>query len=169
MTKSGIDQQDLDQQDIDQQDLEVPFIPTNEWGLDADLRFLNHGSFGACPSEVLAYQSQLRDQLEYSPVRFNLEQLPRLLTSAKASLAPIVGCDVQDFCFVGNASEGVMTILNSIDWQIGDEVVISRDSYPACRHMLTHLSQKYHFAIKVAHTPFASLDLEWTELVIDAF
>ena len=154
---------------IDQQDLEVPFIPTNEWGLDADLRFLNHGSFGACPSEVLSYQSQLRDHLEYSPVRFNLEKLPRLLTSAKASLAPILGCDVQDFCFVANASEGVMTVLNNIDWQIGDEVVVSRDSYPACRHMLTHLAQKHHFTIKVAQTPFASLDLEWTKQVIDAF
>ena len=62
-----------------------------------------------------------------------------------------------------------MTVLNSIDWQAGDEVVVSQDSYPACRHMLTHLAQKYSFAVKVAQCPFTGFASEWNELIIDAF
>ena len=40
------------------------------WALDSTITFLNHGSFGACPREVLAWQASLRDRLEREPVTF---------------------------------------------------------------------------------------------------
>ena len=40
------------------------------WNLRKSTVFLNHGSFGACPKEILAYQRQLRDQLEEDPINF---------------------------------------------------------------------------------------------------
>ena len=38
--------------------------------LEPDMAFLNHGSFGATPKEVMAVQSDLRQRLESQPVRF---------------------------------------------------------------------------------------------------
>ena len=40
------------------------------WNLKESTIFLNHGSFGACPNEVLEYQNKLRSELESDPVNF---------------------------------------------------------------------------------------------------
>ncbi|MCA9612237.1 MAG: hypothetical protein KC586_05715, partial [Myxococcales bacterium] len=45
------------------------------WPLEPGLAFLNHGSFGACPFEVLEAQTRLRLQMEREPVRFFVREL----------------------------------------------------------------------------------------------
>ena len=39
------------------------------WTLDPEVAYLNHGSFGACPRQVLEFQAELRAQLEREPAR----------------------------------------------------------------------------------------------------
>lgn len=45
------------------------------WPLDPNVTFLNHGSFGACPRDVLRHQSELRAELEAEPVRLLSREL----------------------------------------------------------------------------------------------
>src|SRR5262249_42870174 len=73
------------------------------WPLDPDVIFLNHGSFGACPREVLQHQQRLRDRMEAGPVRFLSRDLDDLLDEARAALARFVGADPDDLGFVTNA------------------------------------------------------------------
>ena len=40
------------------------------WELAEDAAFLNHGSFGACPREVLAEQDRIRRTMESAPDAF---------------------------------------------------------------------------------------------------
>ena len=42
----------------------------HHWNLKESIVFLNHGSFGACPKEILDYQKRLRDELELDPINF---------------------------------------------------------------------------------------------------
>lgn len=144
-----------------------PLIDPSKWRLDPTLTFLNHGSFGACPIEVLEAQSAIREQMERSPVRFNLVQLPTLYEAARERIGPLLGISPNDLLFVSNASEGVSIALHSVVWREGDEVIVSQDSYPACRHMLTALSERYQINVKVAMTPFGGED--WSKRVYSAF
>jgi len=95
------------------------------WPLDPQVRFLNHGSFGACPRHVLDYQAQLRQLLERQPVEFLGRKLPRLLDEARRGLAGFLGCAADDLVFVRNATAGVNAVLRSLPLKSEDELVVT--------------------------------------------
>jgi len=84
------------------------------WRLDADVTFLNHGSYGACPEPILETQRMWRDRLESEPVRFLGGELPGLLAEARESVGRFLGADPEGLAFVPNATTGVNTVLQSL-------------------------------------------------------
>ena len=92
------------------------------WGLAPGIAFLNHGSFGACPRHVLAYQSRLRAAMEAEPVRFLYRELPQRLGEARSDLGAFLGADPDDLAFVPNATTGVNTVVRSLALSADDEV-----------------------------------------------
>src|SRR5215469_10480270 len=62
-------------------------LPRDEWLLDPDVAFLNHGSFGATPRAVLAEQERWRALMERHPTHFMSEELPPALRAAAERLA----------------------------------------------------------------------------------
>ena len=103
------------------------------WSLDPAVTFLNHGSFGSCPQPVLKFQRALQERLERQPVRFLVDDLEPLWDDARRQLAAFVGADTDDLVFVPNATTGVNTILRSLEFKPGDEVVVTDHVYNACR------------------------------------
>ena len=105
------------------------------WNLDPDYTHLNHGSFGACPVEVLEYQHELRQQMEANPVTFMLETYQPLLETERSRIAEFLGADRDGLVFVPNATYGVNSVLRS--WEAvlapGDEIVVTNHDYNACR------------------------------------
>src|SRR5215831_926202 len=106
------------------------------WTLDPTIAFLNHGSFGACPEAILRVQSELRAHLEREPVRFFVRELEERLDVARIELAAYVGADPDDLAFVNNATTGVNTVLRSLRFGPGDEVVTTNHAYAACKNAL---------------------------------
>src|SRR5438477_10677575 len=93
------------------------------WPLERGVIFLNHGSFGACPIEVLRHQAALRAELEAEPVRFMSRELDDRLDTARAALAQFLGADPEDLAFVTNATSGVNAVLRSREFAPGDELL----------------------------------------------
>src|SRR5256885_13643782 len=81
------------------------------WTLDSAVAFLNHGSFGACPSPVLEAQQRLRERLERQPVRFFVRDLEALLDDARRVLAAFLGAEPEGLVFVTNATTAVNAVL----------------------------------------------------------
>ena len=46
-----------------------------QWALDPEITYLNHGTVGAVPRRVLAAQQAIRDEIERQPSRFLLREL----------------------------------------------------------------------------------------------
>ena len=112
------------------------------WPLDRDVVFLNHGSFGACPTAVLRHQAALRAEMEAEPVRFLSRELDDRLGAARAALAAFVGADPDDLAFVTNATSGVNAVLRSRTFAAGDELLTTDHAYNACRNTLHFVAER---------------------------
>jgi isopenicillin-N epimerase len=119
------------------------------WGLDRSIRFLNHGSFGACPLPVLDQQRALRERMERQPVQFFLRDLEPLLDAARSDLAAFVNADPAEIAFVPNASTGVNAVLRSPDLRDA-EILVTDHAYPACRNTVDFVTSR----VAVAKIPF---------------
>jgi isopenicillin-N epimerase len=103
----------------------------DEFLLDPDVTFLNHGSFGACPRAVFERYQEWQRELERQPVLFLARRLEELLAGARAALAGYVGCDADDLVFVPNATAGVNVAAWPSGLQPGDEVLTTDLEYGA--------------------------------------
>src|SRR5687768_5521452 len=124
------------------------------WPLDAGTIFLNHGSFGACPTEVLRYQAALRDEMEANPVLFLSRELDGRLAAARAALAAFIGADADDLAFVTNATSGVNAVLRSLAFAAGDELLTTDHTYNACKNTLDFVARRAGATVVVATLPF---------------
>jgi isopenicillin-N epimerase len=111
------------------------------WELAEDATFLNHGSFGACPKEVLAEQDRIRHAMERQPdLFFRRGVMPdhgaTALRSAAAKLAAFVNADGGQLAFVENATAGVQAALRSVALSAGDRILITDHTYNAVRLMV---------------------------------
>jgi len=116
--------------------------------LDRSYTFLNHGSFGSTPLEVLAAQQTIRAELEARPIEMLDRQMKRLLPEARARVARFVGADAARLGFVTNATEGVNAFLRSLSWQRGDEVVVIDHVYNAMRQSLRRMAAELGIVIR---------------------
>lgn len=128
--------------------------PAARWPLDPGVIFLNHGSFGACPADVLRHQAELRARMEAEPVRFLVRELPERLAAAREALGAFVGADADDLAFVTNATSGVNAVLRSLSFSAGDEIVITDHAYNACRNALDFVAGGAEARVVVAAVPF---------------
>lgn len=111
------------------------------WGLADDVVFLNHGSYGACPREVLAAQDAIRARMEAQPDLFFGNEIspgegPTTLRAAAREIARFIGAEGENIAFVENATAGIQAVLSSLPFAPGDQILITDHTYNAMRLMV---------------------------------
>jgi isopenicillin-N epimerase len=110
--------------------------------LEPGVDFINHGSFGAAPLEVLDAAARWRDQMEANPDHFLRDVLPDALRNAARELARFIRADESDLVFVENATAAINAVLRSLDFKAGDEILINSQSYGAVRQAVRYVCER---------------------------
>ncbi|PKP17345.1 MAG: aminotransferase [Bacteroidetes bacterium HGW-Bacteroidetes-22] len=135
------------------------------WNLDPSVIYLNHGAFGACPLEIINEQRHWQQRLESSPLRFILREIDEKLYESKHALSRFIDTDTDGLALVPNATHGVNTILKSLDFKPGDEVLITNHIYPACRNVLFYILETKGIKIKEIELPLGEIN---SQLIINS-
>jgi len=108
----------------------------SHWQLRPDITFLNHGSFGAVPSEVSAVADAWRRRLEAEPIELMGRHWRSIVADALAPVARFLNADPESIGFVTNATEGVNCVLRSLQLSPGDELLTTNHVYHAVRQSM---------------------------------
>lgn len=138
--------------------LPAPSPLAARWRLDRNLVFLNFGSYGGCPDDVLAAHDEYRARVERDPVRFFKVDLERLLDGVREKVAPFVGCRPRDLAPIRNATIALATIFFATHFREGDEVVTNNHEYSSGANELTRLAARTGLRVVTAEIPFPIAD-----------
>ena len=123
----------------------------NQFLLDKKITFLNHGSFGACPIKIFNEYQSWQKKLENQPVKF-LDQYRDFgpnMKNVRKILSQKINCNSNNLAPVVNATTGLNAIIKSIQFNKGDEVLISNHEYGALEKTWQFIKTKYKIKIKV--------------------
>lgn len=98
--------------------------------LDPEVIYLNHGSYGACPRAIFEAYQEWQLTLERNPVQF-MQNVTAHLQDAREKLAEFVGTAANNLVFVQNATTGMNIIARSLALKPGDEILTTNHEYGA--------------------------------------
>lgn len=98
-----------------------------------EMDFLNHA--GVAPLSGPAAEALRRFAAEAETAAYTGGQWYRRIEHTRALAATIIGAaSPEEIAFVPNTSTGLSMVANGLDWNEGDEVIISNVEYPANRY-----------------------------------
>jgi isopenicillin-N epimerase len=140
--------------------------PKEQFLLDPEVIFFNHGSFGATPKPVFDIYCDWQRRLERQPVKFLGREALGYFQEARQHLAQYLQADPQDVVYVPNATFGVNVVARSLSLGPDDEVLTTDHEYGACDRTWRFLSGKQGF--RYVRQPI-SLPVESAETILEQF
>ena len=92
--------------------------------------------------------------MEREPVRFFLHEMEPLLDQSRQTLAALLGADPAGLVFVRNATSGANSVLRSLSFDPGDEILITNHGYNACRNVVEYVALRCGAKVVAADVPF---------------
>ncbi|MGB9553651.1 MAG: aminotransferase class V-fold PLP-dependent enzyme, partial [bacterium] len=92
--------------------------------------------------------------MEEEPVEFLARNIRNLLEEARQVLAEFIGAQSEDLVFVPNSTHGVNTVLRSIPFKEGEEIICTNHIYFACANALNFISSQSGVRIVNVPIPF---------------
>jgi len=138
-------------------------LTATTWLVDPDHAYLNHGGFGALPEPVAEAAAAIRAEIEANPTDMLMRRWQPQVDAVRDRVAQFLGAAAANLVFVPNATAGTATVVGSLDWQPGDEVVATDHRYPA---VASQLGMLLRYGVKVVeqHVP---VDVATTAQIVE--
>ena len=75
------------------------------------------------------------------------------MDESRKALARLVGADPADIVFVQNATAGVNSVVRSLEFRPGDEILVTAHDYNACRNVIRYVAQRTGAVVVQADVP----------------
>jgi isopenicillin-N epimerase len=124
-----------------------------EFLLDPEVVFLNHGSFGACPRPVFERYQAWQRELERQPVEFLGRRQRDLLLEARQALGSYLNVPADDVVYLPNVTSALNVVARSLPLEPGDEILTTDHEYGALERTWAFVTEPRGAAIRVQHLP----------------
>jgi selenocysteine lyase/cysteine desulfurase len=121
------------------------------FNLDKGYLFLNHGSFGAPPREVIKARREFEDECESNADKWFMGGYQKYIWESRDLMSRYLNADTHDLCFIESASIAINSILRSANFKSGDKVLILSTAYPMVKNTLKYLVENQ--SIEVVQVP----------------
>ena len=127
-----------------------------QWSLDSQVAYLNHGSFGAVPKVVAVAQREIQVLEENNPNLFFRTTLPKLHDEARDFVADWLGTSPELFAFVPNASQGVITAASALVTKPRSQIVATSLGYGGVLNGLAEIARRTQSTLRIAEIEFTA-------------
>ena len=134
----------------------------NQFMLDSEIIFLNHGSFGACVKPVYENLLHWQQKLEKEPVKFFEETIFDALQISRQALGDYINCPANDLIFFPNPTTAVNAVAKSLKLESGDEVLSTSHIYGA-------LDRSWKYICKEKNARFVKANITFPDYSEDEF
>jgi isopenicillin-N epimerase len=121
--------------------------------IDPEVTFLNHGSFGACPAPVFERYQAWQRELERQPVEFLGRRQKGLLGEARQSLASYLNVGAHDVVYLPNVTTALNVVARSLPLDPGDEILTSDHEYGALERTWTFVVEHNQAKLVIQKLP----------------
>ena len=99
--------------------------------LKPEITYLNHGSFGGCPKEIMDEYFNLQIELEKQPIDYLANNIIQNLELSRSSLSNYIDCDKNDLVFFPNPTTAINMVAKSLKLNAGDQFLTTSHEYGA--------------------------------------
>ncbi len=125
----------------------------DEYMLDPEIAFLNHGFVGATPRAVFEANLARQREFEREPVDFISRFASGRLAAARAGLAAYVDADPDDLVFTTNGTVGLNMVARSLELGPGDELLMTDHEHGGIVRLFQYLAERRGFTLVMRTVP----------------
>ncbi|MBR7838920.1 aminotransferase class V-fold PLP-dependent enzyme, partial [Actinospica durhamensis] len=145
---------------------EDPLYLPEQWVLDREVTYLNHGAFGSVPRPVLAERRRWQDRIDANPMGVYRRVMDAAIDDSRLAAARFLGADDDGVGLCLNATTGVAAVLGSFPLAQGDRILTTDHSYGTVLWAAQVAAQRAGAAVDVAHVPLAADEEETVSAIL---
>jgi len=126
--------------------------------LESGLVYLNHGGVGVTPKVVLDQKKRILSEIEKNPVDVFQHSIRARWRAIADKIATRFSLDADSVAIVDNATDGITSILRSLPFQAGDEILLTSMTYGAITVAAGHIVGKQGAKVALADLRFPDPD-----------